>query len=138
MADLKIVTDIVKRSWQEPAPGVETRQLTVREMAVIERIRELITSRPRRLADVICIDERDWVYPKLAPLIIQEQTHFQFGVRDYAGLSRVDASRKFWRAMENFCDRSNGIPGLPHWDWKQRGLLKRIRGFFARPSPTNT
>lgn len=133
--EIKVDAAPVKsKPWTGGDGEIDTRQLTPREMAVIERIRELIKSRPRRASDVFCIDERDWVYPKLAPLIVQEQTHYQLGVRDYWGLSDLDRRRKFWAAMERFCDRSNGIAGLPAWDagLTRGSVLRRLWRKFAR------
>lgn len=115
--------DVVRRPWTQLESGPP--DLSPRELAVIARVGELIRSRPRSVRDVFCVDERDWVYPKYARLIIQEQTAFQFGVGPYLGLNDMDRRRRFWRVMEDFCDKSDAIADLPPWRSLEATIVKQ-------------
>jgi hypothetical protein len=96
------------------AARVTPAPLSPRQLAVFARVRELVQfrsdSNPRG-----CVDERDFEHPRYAREVIQEWTAWQSRTGRYHGLSELDRARLFWRALEDVCDRSSAIPGLPPW-----------------------
>jgi hypothetical protein len=110
---------LVKRNWGEATPGAQALvpgTATERELRLGLRIQELLKWTQR--GGTYCIDERDWVYPKLAVLIVQEWTEYHLGTGPYTFMNRKDRDNRFMRIMENIADKSNGIPGLPAWNHK--------------------
>lgn len=53
--------------------------------------------------------------PKLVDEIFMHSIGFSRGVMSYVGLSYEDRQRKFTRAIEDICDRSNAVFGVNWW-----------------------
>lgn len=78
------------------------------------RINELVGLRPHTIGHKQT-RKLDYKYPRFAPLIIEETTLCNMGLRQYQGITAQQRNRMLLRAMESFADQSNGIPGLGAW-----------------------
>ena len=81
--------------------------------ALVMRMHELCRKNDDSLKS---LDQRSsFVYPEYAIAITRETADFNLKRRYYRGRSRPEQRRIYFRKIEDICDRSNGIPGLPNW-----------------------
>ena len=57
----------------------------------------------------------DYIYPKFALEILWLHVHHQLGSGAFRDIPREHSHGMLLRKMEDICDRSNSIPGLPNW-----------------------
>ena len=91
--------------------GVEAERF----FAMQRRIRILSQRGPGRIRANQTIEQGPWVYPNFAREIALTTIAFEAGLGGYRELSAEDRRRRFLRALEDICNRSDAVVGVGWW-----------------------
>jgi hypothetical protein len=99
------------RSSVERITGVDAE----RSMAMQRRLALLSERGPGRVKSEQSVEKGPWIYPALAREIIMTTLAYNASLGGYRGLNARDRRRRFFRALEDLCTRSNRLVGVGWW-----------------------
>lgn len=91
--------------------GVDLERL----IAMQKRVSLLLERGAGRLASNQTMDKAPFLYPKFATEIGMTTIAFNAGLGSYKGLGLRDRRRRYYRALEDICNRSNAVIGVGWW-----------------------
>jgi hypothetical protein len=100
-----------------PAPReAKLRGLDAERQVAMQRRIKLLTERGagRCLANET-IEKGPWIYPSFAKEIGMTCLAYNMRIGGYRDLSDVDRGRRFFRALQDICDRPDALVGVPWW-----------------------
>lgn len=106
------------RSYAETATPRSQRLTGVdaeRVIAMQRRIALLSKRGPGRLKSNQTIEQGPWEYPEFARQVALTTVCFNAGLGGYKDLKPLDKRRRFFRALEDICNRSDAVIGFGWW-----------------------
>jgi hypothetical protein len=85
-----------------------------RAFAMLKRMRQLMAIAPGASASFRDPGSAPWMFRRFALDLLSIHSDFSFSRRGYRFMSEADKQRKYWRDVEDVCDRSTGVLG-PWW-----------------------
>ena len=86
-----------------------------RRNAMLKRIRLLAERGPGRIKANQTIEQGPWLYPDFARQVALTCFAFNARLGGYRGLRASDRRRRFFRALEDICNRSDSAVGVGWW-----------------------
>jgi hypothetical protein len=107
------------RAVKDERPASPTAALTgvaaERMMAMQRRILLLSQRGAGRLKNNQTIEQGPWLYPTFARLIVTTTVAFNAGLGGYKDLRPADRRRRYFRALEDICNKSDAAVGVGWW-----------------------
>ncbi len=105
------VKTLVDAPRVESVSGLDAERL----VAMQRRIRLLTQRGPGRIKSNQTIEQGPWVYPKFANEIGMTCLAYNMRIGGYRDLNMRDRNRRFYRCLQDICDRSDAVIGVAWW-----------------------